>query len=436
MNRTLHFLLIFLFATPLLIQGQFFCGYDHLTHAKEEAQAGYMGLINESFRYAHENMERGNRDQTIYQIPVVFHVVWNSDAENLADSVIQSQMDVLNEDYRRQNPDSTNTREIFQSIAADVGIEFYLADTDPDGNPSDGINRVYTENDGFDINLFDESSFDFVKQSELGGADAWDTEHYLNIWVCRLNPSLFGQIFGFAYPPEGVPNWPDGVAASSPEYAGVVLHYATIGRNNPNNNDDDFDGNDYGRNAVHEVGHFLGLRHIWGDAVFEDGCSVDDGIEDTPNASASSNYTCDFDNNTCTDPGEEYPDMVENYMDYNPDLCLNMFTQEQADMMRFVLEDFRPGLIEGQFDNVKEVTHHEFNLSVFPNPVSEAMTLSMNSSTELIQIEIFDENGRLILSQRRAAGEISISTQEFSQGVYHLRVSNEQGTQSTSFVKI
>jgi hypothetical protein len=103
-----------------------------------------------------------------------------------------------------------------------------------------------------------------------------------------------------------------------------------------------------GRACVHEVGHYLGLRHIWGDPLFGDGCSVDDGLSDTPNQNAASQFSCNHNLNSCTDSPVNYPDMVENYMDYSNDGCMNMFTVNQSIVMRAILELARPGLIEGQ----------------------------------------------------------------------------------------
>ena len=128
----------------------------------------------------------------------------------------------------------------------------------------------------------------------------------------------------------------------------MVLHYPIVGSNNPQNGDDGISGNEMGQACVHEVGHYLGLRHIWGDPIGGSGCSVDDGISDTPNQNAASQFTCNYNLNSCTDSPINYPDMVENYMDYSNDACMNMFTANQSIVMRSVLELARPGLIEGQ----------------------------------------------------------------------------------------
>ena len=205
-------------------------------------------------------------------------------------------------------------------------------------------------------------TLDNVKSSSTGGVDAWDTSKYLNIWVCNIEDSFLGQVLGFAYPPtdvnevlenvdlDTVPDWPTEGFTQNQDLQGVVLHYPVVGSNNPQNQDDGISGNEMGQTCVHEVGHYLGLRHIWGDPIGGSGCSVDDGISDTPNQNAASQFTCNYNLNSCSDTPEDYPDMVENYMDYSSDACMNMFTNNQSIVMRSILELARPGLIEGQDD--------------------------------------------------------------------------------------
>tara|TARA_Y100000994_G_scaffold249458_1_gene261277 strand:+ start:16946 stop:18136 length:1191 start_codon:yes stop_codon:yes gene_type:complete len=334
---------------------------------------------NNTFKVFYENVYNASKNRmstnnNTYYIPVVFHIVYNTDAQNIADSIVYSQIDVLNEDYRRLNANASDTRDEFLEFAGDANIEFFLANTDPDGNPTNGIIHQYTSRDEFlmfDNILSNEITLDEVKSSLTGGSDAWNTSKYLNIWVCNI-ASLdilgleLGQVFGYAYPPtnideallelsnsQTVPDWPTDMLSNDESLQGVVLHYTTVGRNNPYANDDGMVENNLGRTAVHEIGHYLGLRHTWGDAISflgEDGCNLDDGISDTPNASDQAGYICDFNKNTCTgdlfgSTGEDLPDMVENYMDYSPDDCLNIFTNGQINIMRNILEISRPNLI-------------------------------------------------------------------------------------------
>jgi hypothetical protein len=243
-------------------------------------------------------------------IPVVVHVVYNTSAENISAAQIQSQIDVLNDDFRRLNADAGSTPSVFQGVAADSEIEFCLASVDPQGNPTSGITRTSTSQTSFGTN-------DQVKFNSSGGKDAWPAGDYMNIWVCDIS----GGILGYA-------QFPGGPAATD----GVVVDYqyfGTIGTATA--------PFDLGRTGTHEVGHYLNLRHIWGDG----NCSVDDFVSDTPNAGGP-NYTggsCSFPGpNSCNTGFGDLPDMFQNYMDYSNDVCMNLFTQGQKARMRALFE--------------------------------------------------------------------------------------------------
>ncbi|MFT4678437.1 MAG: hypothetical protein ACI9RU_001028 [Litorivivens sp.] len=424
MKKILLFPLL-VFVCSLTAQQHVGCGFDLLLESEKDGKAVRW---NEAYRYALERHMDEQRADEIIQIPVVFHIVWNQDYQNLHDSVIFSQLDVLNEDYRRMNADADLTRDEFLDVAADAEIEFFLAEVDPEGNLTNGIDRVESAVSGFQLDFFDFSTLDAVKSSETNGADAWDTDHYLNIWVCNLEESLFGQIFGYAYPPEGAPNWPEGTSAPSPGLEGVVLHYATVGRNNPQGMDDNLEGNERGRTATHEIGHYLGLRHIWADGFF-DGCAEDDGLEDTPNAATSANFVCDYSNNTCDDGEGDLPDMIENYMDYNQGECYNMFTYEQINMMRTNIELFRPGLLEEVGVAVEE--QKPVTVTVAPNPVGGKLTVRGNWK-ESAELSLHDLSGRLVYQVVSKSNLIEIETNFLERGIYILRV---DGLGETKIVK-
>jgi len=389
------------------------CTYDQVVKKKV--------LQNSHYADAYENLyqkiiERGmTQNQQTYYIPVVFHVVYNQESQNLSDSVLQSQIDVLNEDFRRLNENASETRDEFLEFAGDPNIEFFLANVDPNGNSTNGIIRKYTDRNEFlmfeDI-FSNEITLDQVKFSETDGSDAWDTDMYLNIWICNIGVLdvlglELGQVYGYAYPPTNiddvlanlendiVPEWPVDMLSNDENVQGVVLHYTAVGRNNPVANEDGMSENNMGRAAVHEVGHYLGLRHIWGDALAffgDDGCLVDDGIEDTPNASDQAGYICDLNKNTCSgdDFGqnqEDLPDMVENFMDYSPGACQNIFTNGQINIMRAVLEFSRPGLI----NNNPSLDIFDYNEIKFGKSIQKIDLLGRNKNeTKGFYIEIFD----------------------------------------------
>jgi len=252
----------------------------------------------ETFTQQRVQQSQTNRvDGDIITIPVVVHVLYKTSAENISTAQIQSQIDVLNEDFRRTNSDANNT----WSQAADTQIEFCLTTIDPSGNATTGITRKSTTKTSWGTN-------DAMKKSSQGGVDPWDTSKYLNIWVCNIG----GGILGYAQFPGGSAST-DGVV-NSPQYFGRT-GTATAPFN-------------LGRTATHEVGHFLNLRHIWGDG----GCGVDDFVSDTPESDAS-NGGCATTHTSCGTL-----DMVQNYMDYSDDSCMNLYTQGQKTRMRSVLE--------------------------------------------------------------------------------------------------
>jgi hypothetical protein len=319
---------------------------------------------------------------TTYVVQVVFHVVWKTADQNIDDLHIQEQVQVLNNCFNRLNADTTNTREIFKSVAGNARFRFELATVDPSGNATNGITRKQTTVTTFNTNNR-ATRYDYVKESNRGGVDAWDTKRYLNVWVCNLDFTT-GQLglFGYAFPPTGAEFWKNTTSFAVEAKQGVVIHYEIVGPNNPAKLDPQIYTNE--KTAVHEFGHFLGLRHLWGDGQFN-GCSVDDFIDDTPNA-AGATRGCPIGANTCNT--DNLPDQVENYMDYGSDICSNMFTKQQVDVMRYNLVNLRAGLGQPEINylTIPERIEH----SIYPNPVSD--NLKFFSET------IFDQNITLTLT--------------------------------------
>ncbi|MCB0820645.1 MAG: zinc metalloprotease, partial [Bacteroidetes bacterium] len=244
------------------------------------------------------NPQSANR--SVITIPVVFHVVYQNATENISDAMLLSQIDVLNDDYRKLNSNFSQTPSAFQGVAADMEIEFCLATTDPNGATTTGITRTQTSTSSFSDN-------DNVKRSNNGGHDPWNTSKYLNIWVCDLGNNLLGYA-----------QFPGGPAATD----GVVVHYTSVGRPPANTFNTAYN---LGRTATHEVGHWLNLYHIWGD----DGgaCNGSDQVSDTPNQ-ADANYGCpSYPHVSCSNGPNG--DMFMNYMDYMDDDCATMFTNGQ-----------------------------------------------------------------------------------------------------------
>jgi hypothetical protein len=250
--------------------------------------------------------------QATITIPVVVHVVYRTGAENISDAQVLSQLAVLNEDFRRLNADTLHTPEHFRPLAADAQVEFCLAIADPKGDPTSGITRTQTSKESF-------SYFsDHIKFTEHGGTDGWDPTQYLNIWIGNLgNTSI-----GYASSP-----------GTSPARDGVVLHFRTVGTAPHNNSTWAYN---QGRTGTHEVGHWLGLKHIWGTGIT---CNDSDDIDDTPNQ-LQQTQGCPSGIEISCDNGP-YGNMWQNYMDYSDDACMNLFTKGQAAYMQGVLQSVR-----------------------------------------------------------------------------------------------
>jgi hypothetical protein len=247
-----------------------------------------------------------------YHIPVVVHVIHNTDDQNIPKAQIVSQITILNRDFRGANADKKKVPKVWQGLVADTRINFSLATTDPNGKPTSGITRTRTK-----IQAFPDD--DSMKSSKTGGHDTWPTDRYLNIWVCPLGSGLLG----YAQFPGGNP-FTDGV---------VILHSAF---GNKGTATAPFD---LGRTTTHEVGHFLNLRHIWADT---ENCTGTDFVEDTPNAAGPNYGKPTFPSISCSNGPDG--DMFMNYMDYVDDDSMFLFTPQQVVRMHATLDGPRQGL--------------------------------------------------------------------------------------------
>jgi Pregnancy-associated plasma protein-A/Secretion system C-terminal sorting domain len=275
-------------------------------------------------------------------VPVVVHILYNTSEQNISDNQIQSQIDVLNEDYAGTNGTAAEVPDNWKPLVTDSKIRFRLAQRTPSNTNTNGITRRQTPITSFQYN--DNS----IKYTATGGTDAWPNDSYLNIWVCNLQ----NGVLGFA-------SFPGGTA----EEDGIVIHYNAFGRTGTLNTRYDF-----GRSATHEVGHWFSLIHIWGDTP---DCSLDDQVDDTP-LQADANLCCPkypkYDN--CTSNGDGI--MFMNYMDYSDDKFMQFFTPEQIARMDTAINDYRSNLFLS--NGGSEVQQRSLDLSVeeIMNPVRES----------------------------------------------------------------
>ena len=421
------------------------CGFQQVLKQLEQQYPGYNAHFDQSSQQKLSSKSPSNRKititdttytyDTIFHIPVVFHILFSNNNENVHDSLILSQLEVLNRDFNRLNPDTTRTRNIFKPIVGSARIQFEFATTDPQGNATNGILRkatTVTQWGSFNGQLNDNMKF-----AASGGSNAWDPARYLNVWVCDMSYNNIDGILGYAYPPVNHPSWSSSLWVADNKQ-GVVIHYKVVGRNNPRATGALANSNK-GRCAVHEVGHYLGLRHIWGDGS---NCFATDFIDDTPKQASRSNFNCSFTANTCMDSPKDFPDMVENYMDYSSETCQNSFTKEQVLVMRNSILNFRK-TISIRTDiitnaRIFDTTYYD-KIIVYTNPNSRNIIVELPNdfAKNKVEISLYNAIGQKVGNTTPLSlNETHIPTNNFSPGVYVAVLSSTDTHQPLRKIKI
>jgi hypothetical protein len=328
-------------------------------------------------------------------IPVVVHVVYNTAAQNVSQAQIDAQIKVLNEDFAKTNTDVSNTPSVF--TAAATNVRFVLAKRDPSGNATTGVVRRSTKTRSF-------SSNDFVKYTSKGGSDAWPASQYLNLWLCNLGQGLLGYA-----------QFPGGAAATD----GVVCLYSSVPGGTASNYNK-------GRTATHEVGHWLNLRHIWGDAT----CG-NDLVSDTPTQQTSNGGCPAFPHVTCDNQG----DMSMNYMDYTYDACMYMFTAGQSSRMDalFASGGARASLITSmggtaprQLATTTTSTLSADAVQLYPNPATQTLNVTLPAEKAATwSVKVYDLLG-YEMKQARYNGQSQVAVSGLPQGLYQVVISDGQ----------
>jgi hypothetical protein len=400
-------ILFFLLLFSMGLNAQEHCATDELRAYYKLHIPGYSVRIRKVDSFlAETNREPALERRTTIYLPIVVHVVYNEASENISDDQIISQIEALNQDFAAQRVDPSIPLE-FKDRVGESHIRFCLATLDPEGKATSGITRTYTNISDIGLRK-DNSGRKLVHYTRLGGEDAWDTGKYINIWVCKMI-----SVLGYASRPGEAPN---------PAEDGIVVdsrHFGTQGTVVQPNTD--------GRTAVHEMGHYLGLYHIWG--TDSQGCG-DDQIEDTP-PQQGPHYGC-----------PQYPvfscdnnNMTMNFMDYTDDRCMYMFTKGQVDYMFNALKNMRLSLLEnaGSYcgDAFKEPLSKR--MTVFPTITRNHIWISQKEpGNGLIKARVFNIANRIV-------GEYSLISDEVMElplgknippGIYflQLKTSSDQVT--------
>lgn len=361
----------------------------------------------------------GSTDTTaneIINIPVVVHVLYNTDEQNISDEQIQSQLIALNQDFRKQNYNIKNIPSVFAKLAGDAKINFTLAVTDPKGNTTNGIIRKHTSVLHWEAN-------DEMKFSATGGDNGWNANNYLNIWVCNLS----GNSLGYASLP-GTDLSKDGIVIQYTAFGTIGTAKAPFNK---------------GRTLTHETGHWLGLMHIWGD----DNCG-DDKIGDTPPQQAYNNGCPSFPHlSSCS--ADANGDMFMNFMDFTNDDCMSMFTIGQKNKMRslFAKGGSRNSLLVspgGKPATGKDApviaaatTVNKDVISFYPNPAKEKITFINRSGEDFKSqsIRIYNSLGRQIMVTEFTAENPSVAVNTLSQGIYIMKIGTGKNTTTLKLVK-
>ena len=395
---TVTLCLLFYFATGSFAQHR--CSFDEQWAWQSDRDTQFLQRMGEVEKRIQEQLAKASHltTRSSFQIPVVFHILWNTDAENISEEDIITQLEILNQDYSAQNPGFDLIPPVFKPLAAAANIEFCLASIDPSGASTNGITRTRTFVDSLNIKE--------VYYSTGEGQDAWDTNLYLNIWVANLENNLVG--FG-SYPGQ-----------NSAAEDGIVIDYRVFGINaHPRLN--------LGRTLTHEVGHYLGLFHPWGDGLFNADCEGDDRVLDTPLQMTSFS-------GQCPDAFTDLPqscgslDMYMNFMNYTNDLCLHMFTKGQQLRMLATLLEMRPTLLDAEVcSEVSQPNPPKNKVNVGPNPTRGSLYIeSFVEGPAEAYLEVFDINGRsLYLFKQDGIKQFfayTMDTSSWSPGYYLLRV--------------
>jgi hypothetical protein len=340
----------------------------------------------------------------VVRIPVVVHILYHRSDENISDENVFNQIRILNESFRRRNADTVNTPLAFREVAADCEIEFQLATSDPQRRSTTGIIRKYTP-----LNLW--NADDRMKFSAEAGDDAWDSNNYLNIWVCNL-----GRAAGYS-------SFPGGPV----EKDGIVVAFNVFGINRKA-------GYELGKTAVHEMGHWLGLRHIWGDSY----CG-DDMIDDTPYQSTfTQGCPKGIIRRSCNNGPDG--DMYMNYMDLTLDACTNLFTEGQKERMwasfesgggrKSILSSYglEPPLIDEL--PVPEEEPKWYAPRLYPNPASGEMTLNLAYDARWIgkTINVTNTQGQIMMTLVINAKILKIDVSSLRPGLYFISGKKDDGS--------
>jgi hypothetical protein len=362
-------------------------------------------------------------EANVITIPVVVHVL-HSASSNISDGQIVSQINALNTNFNGENADIEKVPAVFRKVAGVSNIRFVLAKVDPNGKATSGITRTKSAREMW-------SNDDKVKNPAFGGVAPWDARSYLNIWVCNLIPGLLG----YASAP-----------GSPADKDGVVIKMSNFGASGAGSFG-------LGRTAVHEVGHWLNLKHLWGDKE----CGSDE-VDDTPQQKTYNQGAPSFPRiGTGCSAANPYGDMFMNFMDFTNDASMMMFTQGQVKRMRVLFSEggirnsilsskalgqpyfITPAVTSGNnvVVSVPSQVAAAVSAKLFPNPATSRITISSEDEKDIAgsPFSIYSADGRVVSSGVISSNNFSLNISSLNRGIYFVKIGEDAGKQIIRFVK-
>ncbi len=391
----LLFVSLILAIFPLTMRAQVRCDVDH--RIATEWDAVKLEQMEQTLR----RVEGHPLPRSTVTLPVVFHVVFYDDVENISDLQIRSQIDVLNRDFADASDNFYNVPEPFRILGEDSNIRFCLASTDPDGHPTNGITRTQTvvRNIGSHREINGKYS---VHYDVDGGKNGWDPTRYINIWVAGMD----GILGTASMPGIGAPE-EDGIVVD-PRFVGAI---SLAGRSYPF---------DRGHTLSHEMGHYFGLYHVWGPG--NGGCQEDDFVDDTPLQNGPYINCPEYPQFSCGSS-----DMFMNFMDYTDDHCLALFTKGQIERMQAALTGLRSSLLDNtaacDLSNTGKETLND--ALIFYSHYSGQIIIEYNDANAVRNIEVYSIDGKSVNSTVWDYGSVYwMDTDGIPAGMYIVRLSS------------